>query len=230
MREIALPVLLCLAPTAGCSIACATSWQDHAEIRAVVADFAHAQTSALPGKVTVKVGEIDRRTALSACQPLEPFVPPGGRLFGNATVGVRCQGSAGWTLFVPVQIKAEADLLIAARPLLQGQVLRAEDLAIQNGDLSQPGTLADPAQAVGKVLKFGVGAGQTLKLDMLRMPYAVTQGQTVQIQVAGPGYRIHTEGQAMNNAAEGQSLRIKALSGQVISGLAQADGSVEVRP
>lgn len=230
MREIVFPTLLCFASVAASPMAWATAWQDHAEIRAVIADFARAQTSALPGKVTVRVGEIDRRTALPACQPMEPFVPPGGRLFGNATVGVRCQGSAGWTLFVPVQIKAEAGLLIAARPLLQGQVLRAEDLATRNGDLSQPGTLADPALAVGKILKFGVGAGQTLKQDMLRTPYAVTQGQTVQMQVAGPGYRIHTEGQAMSNAAEGQSLRIKALSGQVISGLAQADGSVEVRP
>lgn len=211
-------------------MAWATAWQNHAEIRAAISDFARAQTSALPAKVTVRVGEIDRRIALSACLSLEPFIPPGGRLLGNVTVGVRCPGSAGWTLFVPVQIKAEAGLLIAARPLLHGQVLRAEDLAIQNGDLSQPGAITDPALAVGKVLKFGVGAGQTLKRDMLRTPYAVTQGQTVQIRVAGPGYRIHAEGQAMNNAAEGQSLRIKAPSGQVISGLAQADGSVEVRP
>jgi flagella basal body P-ring formation protein FlgA len=208
----------------------AATQQSHEEIRAAIAGFAHDQTLSLPGQVTVKVGEIDRRIALPACAEPEPFLPPGGRLLGNATVGVRCPGSNGWTLFVPVQIKVHATLLIAARPLRQGQMLSAEDLSGQNGELSQPGTLTDPAQAVGKVLKFGVGAGQALRQDMLRAPYVVTQGQTVQIQVEGGGYRIHSEGQALGNAAEGQSLRIKAASGQVISGMARPDGSVEVVP
>lgn len=228
MRKITL-----LAPAGLLFIALAT-WaspqQGHAEIRSAIADFVRVQTSDLPGQVYIKVGEIDRRLALHACPAPEPFLPPGGRLLGNSTVGVRCPGSNGWTLFVPVQIRANADLLIAVRPLQQGQVLRAEDLATQNGDLSQPGALTDPAQAVGKILKFGIGAGQALRRDMLRAPYAVTQGQNVHIQIAGQGYRIHSEGQALSNATEGQSLRIKAVSGQVISGLAQPDGSVAVSP
>ncbi len=228
-----MSTLALLAPSALLIVAL-TAWaspqQDHVEIRSAIAGFVRAQTSDLPGQVIVKVGEIDRRLTLVECAALEPFIPPGGRLFGNTTVGVRCPGNNGWTLFVPVQIRVHADLLIAVRPLRHGQVLRTEDIAFQNGDLSQPGALTDPTQAVGKILKFGIGAGQTLKQDMLRAPYTVMQGQTVQIQVAGPGYRIHSEGRALSNATEGQGLRIQALSGQVISGLAQADGSVEVRP
>lgn len=218
-----LAALLAWTPTAW-----AAPQQSHAVIRAAIADFARAQTQDLPGQVTVKVGEIDRRITLSACPELEPFLPPGGRLLGNVTVGVRCLAGSGWTLFVPVQIKVHANLLFAVRPLQQGQVLRAEDLVSRNGELSQPGTLTDPAQAAGKVLKFGVGAGQALKRDMLRSPYVVTQGQMVQLQIEGGGYRIHSEGQALSNAAEGQSLRVKAVSGQVISGMARSDGSVEI--
>ncbi|MBI5660357.1 MAG: flagellar basal body P-ring formation protein FlgA [Nitrosomonadales bacterium] len=225
---LAPPVWLLAALTTWALTAWAAPQQSHAGIRAAIADFARAQTLDLPGQVTVKTGEIDRRIALPACPELEPFLPPAGRLLGNITVGIRCPTVNGWTLFVPVQIKVQANLLIAVRPLQQGQMLRAEDLVGRNGELSQPGTLTDPAQAVGKVLKFGVGTGQVLNRDMLRAPYVVSQGQTVQLQIEGGGYRIHSEGQALNNAAEGQSLRIKAVSGQVISGMARSDGSVEI--
>jgi flagella basal body P-ring formation protein FlgA len=204
--------------------------QSHAGIREAAAGFLLAQARGLPGQATITVGEIDRRIALPHCPVLEPFLPSGARLLGNTTVGVRCPGAKGWTLFVPAHVRVAAGLLIAARPLQQGQVLRQEDLAIRSGELSQPGELTDAAQATGMVLKFGIGAGQTLKQDMVRAPFAVTQGQTVQLQVEGEGYRILAEGQALSNAAEGQSLRVKAHSGQVVSGLAQADGSVAVHP
>ena len=212
-------------------LAQATAQQSHAEIRAAIESFVRAQTLTLPGQVAIQVDEIDRRVALPACPTLEAFVPPGGKLLGNSTVGVRCLGAKkGWTLFVPVQVKVSATLLIANRPLQQGQVLQTSDLAGQDGELAQAGMLTDPAQAIGKVLKYSVGAGQVLKQDMLRDPYAVTQGQTVQLQVLGAGYSIHAAGQALNNAAEGQSVRVKTSAGQVVSGTARTGGIVEVRP
>lgn len=204
--------------------------QSHAEIHATVETFVRAQTLTLPGQVTIKAGEIDRRIALPACPKLEAFLPPGGKLLGNGSVGVRCTGAKPWTLYVPVHVKVITSMLIASRPLQQGQVLRAEDLASQSGELTHAGILTDPAQAIGKVLKFGIGAGQTLKQNMLRAPYAVTQGQTVQLQAEGPGFRINSEGKALNNAAEGQRVHVRASSGQVVSGVAKEGGIVEVRP
>lgn len=204
--------------------------QSHAEIRAAVAAFVHAQTQTLPGQVAIKVDEVDRRLALPACPALEVFLPPGAQLLGNSTVGVRCPGKKSWTLFVPVHVKVSVDLLIVNKPLLQGQVLHAEDISRQNGELVQAGMLIDPRQAIGKVLRFGIAAGQVLRQDMLRAPYAVTQGQTVQIQTAGPGYSIRSEGQALSNAAAGQSVQVKTSSGQVLSGTVNAGGVVELRP
>lgn len=204
--------------------------QNHAEIRAIAETFLRAQTQALPGQATVSVGEIDRRIALPACPTLEAFLPPGGQLLGNISVGVRCTGAKPWKLFVPAQVKVSANLLITGRPLQQGEVLRAEDLASQSGELTHAGILTDPALAIGKVLKFGIGAGQVLKQDMLRAPYAVTRGQTVQLHVEGDGFRIHSEGQALGNAAEGQRVQVKTSSGQVVSGVARGGGMVEMRP
>lgn len=204
--------------------------QSHAEISTAVEAFVRSQTLAMPGKVDIKVDEIDRRVKLPACPELEVFLPPGGKLLGKSTVGVRCAETNKWTLFVPVHVKISATLLIANKPLLQGQLVRAEDLAGQNGELAQAAMLTDPTEAIGKVLKYSVGAGQILKRDMLRAPFAVTEGQTVKLQIEGEGYTIHANGQALNTVAEGENVRIRTSSGQVVNGMARAEGIVEVYP
>jgi len=225
-HTLILSVLLLVTPSAWAGVQ-----QNHAEIRTAVETFMRAQTSALPGQVTIKVGEIDRRIVLPTCPEFEAFLPPGGKLFGNGTVGVRCTaGKKGWKLFVPVHVTVIANMLITGKPLQQGQVLHAEDLASQSGELVQTGILTDSGQAIGKILKYSIGAGQVLKQDMLRTPYAVMQGQAVQIRVEGAGFRMHSEGQALNNAAEGQIVRVRTPSDQVVSGTARAGGVVEVLP
>jgi flagella basal body P-ring formation protein FlgA len=220
-----LVALLCTKP------AWAVPQQSHAEIREIITAFVHEQTLTLPGQVTITVHEIDRRISLSACPALEAFLPPGGKLLGNSTVGVRCTtNKQKWTLFVPVQIKVSVNLLTATSLLQQGHVLRAEDIGNQKSELAQTGILTDPLQAIGKVLKYSVGAGQVLKQDMLRAPYVVRQGQIVQIQVERQGFKIHADGQALNNAAEGQAVQVKTSSNQVVSGIVQPDGAVNIRP
>jgi flagella basal body P-ring formation protein FlgA len=204
--------------------------QSHADILEAVTAFVGAQTHSLPGQVSIKVDAIDPHTVRSACPALETFLPAGSQLLGNSMVGVRCNDKNGWTLFVPVHVTVRADILISNKALPQGHVLQADDLSSQNAELSQMGIFTDPSQAIGKVLKNGVGAGQVLKQDMLRAPYAVTQGQTVQLQAGGAGFSVRSEGHALNNAAEGQDVQVKTASGQVVSGTARPDGIVEIRP
>ena len=205
--------------------------QSHAEIRKTITVFVHEQTLTLPGQVTITVNEIDRRILLPACPALEAFLPSGGQLLGNSTVGIRCTSDTKqWTLFVPVQIKVSASVLIANSTLQQGHVLRAEDIGNQESELMQTGILTDPLQAIGKVLRYSVRTGQILKQDMLRAPYAIRQGQTVQIQIKKQGFKVYADGQALNNAAEGQTVQVKTSSNQVVSGIVQPDGAVNVGP
>ena len=203
--------------------------QSHVEIHDAVAAFLRAQTLTLPGQVFIQVAEIDRRIVRPVCPTLEAFLPPGSQLLGNSTIGVRCLAKNGWTLFVPVQIRVSVDMLTTNKPLPQGHALKADDLSPQKGELVQMGILTDPMQAIGKILKNGVGAGQVLKQDMLRAPYAVTQGQTVQLQVGGAGFNIRLEGNALNNGADGETVQVKTPSGQIVSGTARQGGIVEVR-
>lgn len=205
----------------------AAKTQDHAQIRDTVSAFVREQTQAIPGKITIQVSEIDRRTQLPACPSLEAFMAPGTQLNGNSSVGVRCTAQHNWSLFVPVNVKISITMLIANKMLLQGQTLRAEDLGSLSSDTLQSGTLSDPAQAIGKVMKYSLAAGQILRLDMLRSPYTVKQGQSVQLKVVESGFRVSSEGQALANAAEGDTTTARTTSGKIVSGVVKG-GAIEI--
>jgi len=222
-------VLLMLLALCAPSVWAATP-QSHERIRETALAYAQAQSQSLPGKVSIQIGEIDPRTVLRACTALEAFTPSGSQMIGKTSIGVRCNEQPGWTLFVQATIRVTATLLVANRPLSQNTVLGENDFSLQSGELGQPGILTDPAQAIGKTLKFGIGAGQVLRQDMLRAPFVVSQNQMVEVRVFGGGYVVRASGQALNNAAEGQNVQVRMASGQVVNGAAGKDGSVEVRP
>lgn len=225
MKKLLLIGLLLLQPT----VAMAVGTQDHALIRDVVAAFIQQQTADLPGKVSYEVGEIDRRISLPECRKLEALLPTGGKLIGKTAVRVRCNDARGWSISVRVQIKVSADLLISARALPMGYTLREEDIATQTTESTQAGGMTDTKQAVGKVLRHGISAGQVLREDMLRPPYSIVQGQAVQLIVRGNKFSIRNEGVALNNASEGQAIQVRTPSGRTLGGIAGASGVVEIK-
>lgn len=207
-----------------------TSTQDHALIKSMVAAFVQQQTADMPGKVVYQVEDIDRRIMLPECKKLEAFLPVGGQLIGKTSVGVRCSEQQGWSIFVPVQIRISLNLLISARALPLGHTLHEEDIATQTTETTHAGGITDAKQVIGKVLRYGISAGQVLREDMLRPPYSVTQGQSVRLIVQGNSFSIRSEGVALNNASEGQTVQVRTSSGRVISGIAGAGGVVNIRP
>lgn len=193
--------------------------------------FLRKETRGLPGRVSYSIGALDPRTQLTPCPALEAFLPPGSRLWGNSTIGVRCVAAANWSIYVPVQISVYGNYLVSSHPLSQGQVISEGDLALQNGDLAAlpSGTLTELAQALGKTLRNSVGAGQPLRADTLLAPIIIRQGQAVRLLANGPGFAVTGDGTALNNAAEGQSVQVRTPSGTTTSGIARPGGIVEVK-
>jgi len=164
------------------------------------------------------------------CPALEAFLPAGGRPWGRINVGVRCQLEGSWSIYVPAQVKVLGEYFVTARPLARGQAITAGDLARRRGDLAElpAGIVTEEAQAIGKSLNVSVQSGQILRSDVLRAPAAVQQGQSVRVVSKGKGFQVATEGKALNNAAAGQVVQVRTASGQTLSGIARADGTVEV--
>lgn len=205
--------------------------QDLSQLQRVVENYVRKESAGLPGKVSFSVSAFDARLALPPCPSPEAFLPAGSRLWGKSTVGVRCTAGAAWTVYASVQIEVNAEYVVTARPIAQGEPVKLQDLAVMNGDLAKlpAGIVIDPVHAVGKQFALSVGAGQPVRRDMLKSPNVVTQGQGVKLVSEGPGFRVSIEGQALANAADGQSVQVRAPSGQTVSGIARTGGIVEVR-
>lgn len=200
------------------------------ELEETARSFAKIQTLGLPGRVEVTIGANDVGNKLGPCQAFEPFLPAGGRMWGRSTVGVRCLGPSSWTVFIPVQISVFGSYLRSTHVLAAGQPITAADFTVVEADLTTlpTGVLTEPAQAIGKPARVGLAAGQPLRSDQIISPPAIRQGQTVKLVTRGPGFVVSGEGRALNTAAEGQSVQVRAASGQTVSGIARAGGVVEI--
>lgn len=200
--------------------------QDPAKLRTHAEQFLRVQTAGLPGKVTIEVQP--PRATLPACAALDAFLPGGSRPVGKTTVGVRCLAPGPWTVYLQARVRAIAPYVTTARALPAQHVLDTADLVLREGDLGAlPADVAtDPNTLLGHRTVAGLAAGAPLRAAGLRPPLAVQQGQTTRLLLQGPGFAVHSEGQALANAGVGERVRVKTRSGQVVSGIAQTGQQV----
>lgn len=197
--------------------------------------YLESETTGLPGRVEVTVGALDERLRLAPCTNLEPFLPAGARLWGRTMLGMRCRetvaGSAGWSALVPVEIKVYGAALVATRPIAAGESPSAENLALQEVELTReaPGALNDLSQTVDKILARPLNSGQILRKDALRARPVVAAGDQVKLVANGNGFQISSYGKALNPAADGQQVRIQMETGRILTGTARGEKLVEIR-
>jgi flagellar basal body P-ring formation protein FlgA len=193
--------------------------------------FVARETAGLPGRVTYTVGALDRDLALPVCRTVEAFLPAGGRLWGNTTLGVRCTSPSPWTVYLPVEVHVWGGVVHSARAIPQGQPIGDSDLGVQQADLTQlpAGIVTDTRVAIGKTLVTSLQQGQPLRSDLLRSPNVIQQGQPVKLLVHGHGFTVSGEGRALTAATDGQLVQVRVQSGLTVSGLARAGATVEVR-
>ena len=218
---------------AALAVSTPVSAQEDAGRQAIVQaieDWLPPYLTGLPGQAHYRIGEI--RSARPICQRLEVTPPPGERRWGRLQLAVHCRDARPWTVHVAVDIEVSAPYLASARPLSAGQVLSEADVVLRTGDISRlpADVLSDAAQAIGNTLTVSLGSDRPLRASFLRITPVVQQGQTVRVIVQGRGFSVSDEGRALGNAGNGQTVQVRLSSGRVVSGVARADGLVELGP
>lgn len=183
------------------------------------------------GEIEIVVGEPDPRLALAPCARREPFIPPGAKLWGRATLGVRCVDGAHWTAYVPIEVRVFAPVQVAARPIGRGRRIEPDDVRIERVDLTRVTgqALGADERLDGHVTTRPIAAGETLRRDLLRAPPVLAAGDPVKIVVDGTGFAVTTEGKALAAAAEGQAVRVSTVAGRVLTGIARTGHVVVVK-
>ena len=204
--------------------------QDLEVLHQKVVEFLVDQSRGLPGQSSVSVLPIDSRLKLAPCNSIEAFFTGGNRAWGRTTVGLRCNEMPRWSVYVQANVSVFGQYLVAASAMSQGQIISRANLAYQTGDLTTlpPGVYSDPSQVVGRATRIALNAGAVLRQDLSELPLLVRQGQTVRIISAGNGFTISTDGLAQNSATQGQLVQAKVTSGQLVSGITNANGQIEV--
>ena len=187
----------------------------------------------LPASSRVRVSPLDPQLQLPACPRPEVLLPSGPQpLRGQLRIGVRCHKPQPWTVYLSASIQESRTYYLARTPLQAGHQLQAQDLTTAQayGEELPPGAVTDEKQWLGRSLTAAVAAGAPLRQQWLRNVNVVTAGQNVKLVLEGPGFRIESEGRALGNAPAGQPVQVRAASGQIVSGKAQAGGWVELDP
>jgi flagella basal body P-ring formation protein FlgA len=180
----------------------------------------------------IKVGNLDPRLKLSTCDhPLEGFLPPGGRLLGATTIGIRCIGDKPWTVYIPVAVKAKRMVVITTHPILRNAAITKSDIRLEERNVmaESDAYIFDPEYVLGKLSKRALTTSTALTPDMLNAPLFVRRGQQVIILAEDSGIDVRMAGTALMDGAEGQVIRVQnALSKRTVEGQVVRPGIIRV--
>lgn len=199
----------------------ATQQTAPAQVNAAVDPTQVAATTDKPLRFEVQVGALDPRLKLAACQRIEPYLPPGMRLWGKARIGLRCaQGARPWNVYLPITVRVFGQALVAAVPLPAGATLREDDLRMAEIDLAEDNAtvVTNASLAVGRMLTRPLIAGRGLRQTDLKPRMWFAAGDSVKVLASGPGFSVAGSGQALTPGIEGQTARVRTDNGQVVTG------------
>lgn len=231
-RKLDAPIRCLLAILVALQTANAADWHATEDIARVAESFLEQKLGQRDGNTSVKAGMLDRRLKLSVCdQPLEGFLRTGTRIGAKTIVGVRCDGSRPWKVYVPVEVVVRKQVWVARQPLPRGHLIARDDLVADVRDVSRmtSGYLSDPATVVGRRLRSSVLAGRALTPNLLEANHIISRGQTVTLMVASGDLQIRMTGKALMDGALNDRIRVENLnSGRVVEGIVRSVELVEI--
>ncbi len=190
-----------------------------------------ADGAAAPLRPEVEIGSLDSRLRLAPCDRVEPYLPPGSRLWGRSRVGLRCvEGPRRWNVYLPVTVKAFGPAWVLKRAVAAGDTLAQEDAELAEVDWAahRAGILAVPERWVGLETAFPLTPGQALREHMVRPLKAFDAGAQVRVMGGSGGVRVGATGQALTAGLVGQPARVRLPGGKVVTGQVQPDQTVEL--
>jgi len=204
-----------------------------ASLKEAARAFLEQEAAQMQGEVEVRIGRLDPRLRLARCdQPLSGFWPNGGRKLGNVTVGVRCEGSASWSIYVRAKLSVFESVVVASRPLSRGSKVGPGDLELLREDVTRltSGYYSAIEEVRGMEVRRSIRAGMVLNRSLVKAPILIKRGEKVTITAASGSVQVRMEGKALDAGARGELIEVLNLSSkQKVEAEVIAPGVVRVR-
>ena len=173
-------------------------------------------------RMEVKVGNLDSRLRLAPCGNVEPYLPPGSRLWGRTRIGLRCvDGVSRWNVSLPVTVNAFGNAWVIKSPVQPGTAITEDDVLeaeVNWAEESNP-VIRDRALWVGQTATRMLTTGQTLRQGMVKPAQVFQAGASVRVVAQGPGFQVSSDAQALSAGVVGQVARVRMENGRVSSGV-----------
>ncbi len=202
------------------------------DVRSLALEQATTQTAATrSARIEVVVGALDPRLHLAPCDRIEPFLPPGMRLWGKSRIGLRCkEGRTNWSVYLPIVVKVWGKALVVPAGAAANSVVADADLAEAEVDLAEESTpvFVDRKAVVGRTLAQALKPGQAIRQAHLKTRQWFAVGETVKVVAIGEGFALESVGQAVTNGVEGQPARVRTEGGRIVTGVATGERRLEL--
>jgi flagella basal body P-ring formation protein FlgA len=206
--------------------------QSLASIRTAAEKYISDATHSAAAKTIATAGELDSRLQLTACtEALEVATLHNAPISARTTVSVRCQHGADWTVYLPVSIETEIEVLVLRQPAARLARITAADVELQRRKVPGMGSLyvshVDGLQQ--RHLKRSVPAGTVVTVDMLKRDLIVKRGQQVMLVSSINGIEVRAPGTALAEGGNADRIRVQnASSLKVIEGVIESSDLVRV--
>ena len=183
--------------------------------------------------VMVSIRPLDSRLAPALCDaPLQALPGNANRTLGAISVGVRCNGSQPWTIYVRGTVNAYTDIPVLTQSVPRGEIVSDSDISIEKVEIRSDfdKIIVDRADIVGKQARRALGAGQPLRFSQLMHPILIERGQEVTLVSGIAGVQVRMQGKALASGAAGDRILVaNERSGRRLEGVVGQDGTVKIR-
>lgn len=191
--------------------------QPHDTIRDAAEQHVLDEMPSGDAEISVEAGSIDSRLRLAACmQPLETFAPYRRKNASRITVGVRCNDTTRWTLYVPVSVSRMEEIVIARRPMSRGAIINADDIRLEKRDVARlhRGFMTSLEQVTGKRVKRNIQANGVITPERITIQHAVKKGNLVTILARIGSLEVRVKGKALDSGAIGERIKVRNSSSE----------------
>ena len=141
--------------------------------------------------------------------PGEPR-PLGAGLY-SVPVQVACASGATVGVHVRLRVSLRREVVVAQRAIRTGEAIDADSIALQPIALNRddPHLLTDPTEAVGKIARRPIAAGQPFRRSDIDAPAVVRRGQNVKLQVRLNGAMVEADAVVLQDGQVGARIRVQ---------------------
>lgn len=185
----------------------------------------------LSSAAEVKVTNVRLLGAKTNAKLVRVELPAKGRLGGvtTARVTLRKRDGASDERWATARVSVRVPTVVAVRRIHRGQRITREDVKVELRKPRGSGDGVPLTEVLGRVTRRSLGVGDAVARAGLRLPPVVAAGDSVDVELAGEGFRIRTVGRAMARGAVGDRVRVRIeATGKIVHGHVIGPRKVEV--